>query len=1761
MKNQTPVAVVGIGAIMPDANDAGQFWQNILNNKNSISEVPENRWHPDLFYHPDPQIPDKTYSKIGGWVKNYEFNPINWGILIPPKVLENMDDSQKWAIAATRQALQDYGYPERPLNTERVAVILGNAMAGEHHYQTNLRIHAPEFTKALSDLAAFKSLSADIQKSLLSGMLTNIQDNTPPINEDTMPGELSNIIAGRVANVYNFGGPNFVTDAACASSLAALQSAVEGLAFHKFDAVLTGGIDRNMGPGSYVKFCKVGALSPDGSRPYAAGANGFVMGEGAAVFLLKRLEDAEHDGDKIYAVIRGIGSSSDGKGKGITAPNPAGQERAISRAWKNAGVNPASVGLIEGHGTSTRVGDRVEIQSLAAIFGEIGLKNHSVGLGSVKSNIGHLKSAAGAAGLLKAIYALEKKILPPSANFKVPNPEINFDNLPFYVVTEPQEWERLDGEIRRAGVSSFGFGGTNFHVILEEYIPSMFEPEKQITPVKKAETETILPSPQKEVVMVMKDDQNELNQFVYLSENTTAELRNQLTALIENANQGNFSNSSVPGTKALSKQERLVISYQSDEDFLKKAKKALQGLESDQDTPWKAYTSRGIYRGTGKPGKVAFLFPGQGSQYANMLKDLADQYPIVRATFAEADEIMNSHLGRPLTNYIFTEDTSEESIAQTEEALKDTTITQPAVLTANIAIMRLLAQNNIYPDALIGHSLGEYAALVAADALSFKDALEVVSARGHAMAALEVEDNGCMAAVLAPIKDVEKILETIDEYVVLANINSPVQSVVGGNVKAVELAIEKFKDAGMQAVKIPVSHAFHTKIVAPAADTLRKMIEGMDLQVPSLPIAANVTGNIYPDSRSEIVDMLSDHIASPVQFVKGIQTLYDSGCRIFVESGPKRVLNSLANDILKEHEDAAIIATNHPRKGGVESFHEALCQCYALGLGTEKEPVFEIGTAPTKAREPLQVEPTVIQPDICEPQRITGSVVISGAGIGLPGRSKHVFSEDNIERILNGESFIEPLPTDIRQGMLDKKVTRLIKSDAGAQMIVLDDLDQTIKLAGQTGDFDLAEEFGVPKERVVALDITTQLAIAAGIEALKDAGIPLVMHYKQTSTGSYLPDRWMLPAPMRDDTGIIFGSAFPGLDQLSDEADRYYEDKQLNRQLEDLKQILSLTPQDNSTLIAVLQEKIAGIEQQIAELDYRFDRKFIFRVLNMGHSQFAEYIGARGPNTAVNAACATTTHAISIAEDWIRNGRCQRVVIVAGDDVTGGSLISWVGTGLLASGATTTEGNLENAALPFDRRRNGMIMGMGAAALVVESEDSVRERGMQGICEVLSTDTANSAFHGTRLDVNHVSRIMQRVLDVAEKRFDIDRHEIASKTMFMSHETYTPARGGSAAAEIEALKSTFATDADQILIANTKGYTGHTMGVGIEDVVAVKALEHGIVPPIANIHRDFEPDPDLGSLNLSKGGTADIQYALRLGAGFGSQVAMTLLRKIPDTKNRVNQSAYKQWLSAVSGNPEPEIEIKKHTLRFVDKGVPSETPTPSKWVYGHGPSLWAAVPVQKDSPSPIPETEKDSTLAVTSAAIPTEEEIKEFLLNLVSEKTGYPVEILEMDLDLEADLGIDTVKQAELFSAVRENYSIPRREDLMLIEYNTLQKVVEFVQDSIGTEMEPATTQNPIVGTAQDPISAAEDNEEEKVSQTLPSEDEVEDFLLNLVSQKTGYPIEVLELDLDLEADLGIDTVKQAELFSAVRENYNIPCREDLMLVEYNTLEKVIGFV
>ena len=506
----------------------------------------------------------------------------------------------------------------------------------------------------------------------------------------------------------------------------------------------------------------------------------------------------------------------------------------------------------------------------------------------------------------------------------------------------------------------------------------------------------------------------------------------------------------------------------------------------------------------------------------------------------------------------------------------------------------------------------------------------------------------------------------------------------------------------------------------------------------------------------------------------------------------------------------------------------------------------------------------------------------------------------------------------------------------------------------------------------------------------------------------------------------------------------------------------------DSVLEQEIERRTEDLRDAIEKEPYVFDRRFLLRTLSMGHSQFAEFIGARGPNTQINSACASTTQAVALAQDWINAGRCRRVIIVSADDVTSDHSIEWFGAGFLASGAAATDEVVEEAATPFDRRRHGLIVGMGAAGLVVESADAARERGIQPICEVLSTVTANSAFHGTRLDVQHIGQMMENLIAQAEAKHGISREQIASHAVFVSHETYTPARGGSASAEIHALRHVFGAAADQIVIANTKGQTGHAMGTGIEDVLAVKALETGLVPPVANFK---EVDPELGTLNLSKGGGYPIEYAIRLGAGFGSQISMSLLRwNAPkDGGHRrpndlgyayriVDEDCWKSWLSQIAGYPTADLEVVHRTLRVRDQKpaarVAEVAKSPAEAPAVPVPTTPASVPQSPLTEPPHPMVEakvetKTPTLAPLSPPKPVVQgdSVKDRVLALVAEKTGYPVDMLDLDLDLEADLGIDTVKQAEVMATIREAYGIVRDDTIRLRDFPTLARVIQFVHD------------------------------------------------------------------------------------------------------------------
>ena len=1871
-----PIAVVGVGAMMPDADDIEQFWQNIVDAKVSIKDVEESRWPgkiENFWKSGGPGNIDEgfTYAKIGAFVEGFEFNWRRWRQ--PPGTLGQIDPCQLWAVEVSAAALDSSGYNdgEKQFDRSKCGVVFANALGGENRNLSNIRVWS-NHTKNVAIKHGLPEDKAEVFRE-------EIVEHSPRIDEDTMPGELANVVSGRVANLLDLQGPNYTTDAACASSMAAILDACRLLQSRQVDLMLAGAADRTMDPATYAKFSAIGALSPSHSTPFDARANGFVMGEGAGVLILKRLSDAINDGDEIHAVIRGVGSSSDGRGKGITAPSQRGQVQAISRAYNQAGYDASSVELVEAHGTSTKVGDATELSSLSTLWTGFSGGNH-VAVGSIKSQIGHLKAAAGIAGVIKGVMALHHAIIPPSAGFETPNPTVQWDEIPFFVPTQARKWARPLENPRRAGISAFGFGGTNFHIALEGYEPEYHIPmanswqQKWSGNAAKSSAPSILDASANPTMN--HEELKSIEGGILLLSADSIELL--MSKLKNQSFEGSSFDEDCRGRRLSvelmqasdfdkSDSYRMAIVATSWADYDKRVGLALKAMEDSNK--WGFLQSQGVMI-TNEPilpakAKIAHMYPGQGSQYVGMTYDLNKRYTSVQKVWEKSDETMVEVLeGETLSSFVLRTGLSKEELIESEHKLKQTEYTQPAMLTADLAIERLLNAHGQTPDMVAGHSLGEYAALMSSGILNMDGALRASAARGTEMGSVQIDDKGLMASVTAPYEEVEKVLNSADGYVIAANKNSPKMTVIAGESEAVKAVMRDFEAKGFSTTQLATSHAFHSRIVAPANEPLRRFLETLEIKWPQIPITANFDGEFYEmsgaDSKTSVLAKLAPQMASSVEWTSQIEKMYDSGARVFIEVGPKRALTMFATQIL-EGKPHLPIMTNHPKQGGIASFLTAMAGLYLAGrtlqwpssTSEELSEAFRAGPIEAHSQvtsfpppKPLTNNPPPSQSaaksspsasvvamvevsledaknayvgdclsplsgypakfcngmvnlrnvlglsssqinqviakisnecdtdsefDISKAEvaqdfsrwiktppksylsktttttskphlivadsvqnnssRESDPIVISGISLGLPGGEK-VFSEDAFERLVRGETCITEVSNEYKQRLLDKNIVRLIKGrDGSVNMEKATQFSDIPQLAGVKAAFDLAAEFGIDPKAVMAWDITTQLSVAAGLLALRDAGIPLTPVEQTGKKGLRLITNWQVPQVQRDRTGIIFAFCFPGLQMAMKHAKNNGDDG-----------------------------------------EGRFDRRYLFQVLNMGHSQFAQYTGIRGPNTTLNLACASATAAFSTAEDWLENDRADRVVIISADDVTGEDLWEWMGSGFAASGAASTGNKVEESALPFDRRRNGMVLGMGAAAFVVERNSMAQERGVQPIAELLGTKISNSAYHGTRLDVEHVAQTVNQFIGNMEAKWNLDRHQIAPETVFFSHETYTPARGGSAQSEVKALRDTFTTSANKLIIANTKGFTGHPMGVGIEDASMYYGLLTGRIPPIANYR---EKDPELGELNLSTGGEyPELKYGLRFGAGFGSQIALSLARKWDVIGERIDGSKFMAWIRQLAQSDDVVLRVLDGKLvSYVDGsnnlhgGIQGEAWDVTNKFEGlpiNQPMV--AEQVQEKAPNDVPQILDEVIAAPVVQQNSGGKEVVDAVIDVVVKHTGYPADFVELDQDLEGELGIDTVKQAEIMAEIRSRFGLPVDEDFVLSDYPTLNHMIGYIdQMSGGSSTAAQAVAAPVVAAVevvQDVVTdVVEEVAQAKPEAVLVSDDDLVQTVIEVVVEHTGYPADFIELDQDLEGELGIDTVKQAEIMADIRSKFSLPVDEDFVLSDYPTLNHMIAYI
>jgi polyketide-type polyunsaturated fatty acid synthase PfaA len=915
------IAIVGMGALFPGALNPADFWRNLLSARQLIRDVPEGYWLAEDFYDPNPRVPDKVYVKRGAFLDPVDFDPMKYGV--PPKLLTSTDTCQLLALMVADQVLRDtFGGKFDHVSRDRVGCVLGVCSGLELVGEMAGRLQRPAFVKTLRE----HGLPED-EVQAISNAIVNLG---PEWNESTFPGLLNNVVTGRITNHFDLGGPNFTTDAACASSFASVAMASHMLRQGDADLVIAGGADTTNDPFTFMCFSKTPALSMSSTcRPFSESSDGTMLGEGIGMLMLKRLADAERDGDRIYGVIRGIGSSSDGRAKSIYAPRWEGQVKSLRRCYEEAGYGPDTVTLAEAHGTGTKAGDLAEFKALTEVFGGSGREDKQwCALGSIKSQLGHTKAAAGAVGLMKAVLALHDKVLPPTFGIDKPATKLEIEKTPFYLNTVPRPWIREGDQPRRAAVSSFGFGGTNFHITLEEY-------------TGKRERALRLRALPTELVLFSGDDRAAVAKSA--RELATTPVRPGVIAHIARESQQRFSASA---------KARLAVIAADGDELRTRLEQAIKSLDEGKG-PTFAVPGSVFYSEQPADGGLAFVFSGQGSQYVSMGSDVASAFDASRAVW---DEEANAKVGdEPLHRVVFPKPVfTDEEREAAEKRLRATEWAQPAIGAVSASLLALLDAAGVKPDCVAGHSFGEVSALYAAGVLDRPSFLRVARQRGELMAHAAGADGGGMSAVAAPVGKVEAVLKEIGSAAVVANHNDPKQVVISGSILAIEEAEKRFAADGVKVQRLPVAAAFHSSIVASSVAPFAKALDGIAFQSPAVTVFANATAEPYPTAPDAVRELLSSSIAKRVRFVDVVEAMYARGVRTFVEVGPGAVLTAMIDRICGDRPHRAV-ALDRTGRHGVTCLWQSLAQVAIAGHAVDFSALwreFDLGPDPRAEPKP-----------------------------------------------------------------------------------------------------------------------------------------------------------------------------------------------------------------------------------------------------------------------------------------------------------------------------------------------------------------------------------------------------------------------------------------------------------------------------------------------------------------------------------------------------------------------------------------------------------------------------------------------------------------------------------------------------------------------------------------------------------------------------------------------------------------------------------------
>lgn len=859
MAKAEPIAVVGMACRFPgNANSPEELWELLRNGGDGIIDVPAERWDGDSFYDADPETPGKMITRQGGFLKDIDqFDAGFFGI--SPREANSMDPHQRLLLQTAWQALENGGFDINGLYGSRTGVYVGIS-----NFEYGARLLWPENP---DDITAYSGTGGSL-----------------------------GVTAGRLSYTLGFTGPSMIIDTACSSSLVTTHLAMQALRLGECDLALSAGVNLIFGPQTHINFSKARMLAPDGHcKTFSADADGYARGEGVGVILLKRLSDAERDKDHIIALLRGSAVNQDGPSGGLTVPNGPSQVKVIRAALENARLDPDRVGYIEAHGTGTPLGDPIEIGALTTVFGkEKRPASSPLYVASIKTNVGHLESAAGIAGIIKSILSVQHGFIPPHQNFQSPNLNIDWDNAPVTIPKQLTEWA---DEERIAGVSGFSFSGTNAHLILSNYKATVPE-------TSEFEMNGKLPTGQPLSRLMVLSSIHEANLHA-LSENVVDDLRK-----LAPEKWSHYCVSSAKGRGHYRHRLALVAGTPSEAADLLESGSVLTGKRGSS------------------PRRIAFMFTGQGSQYINMGRQLYEEEPLFRSIMEECDAIVTPLIGRSMLDMLYPDQTGGESISlnekksqknQDENDIKDsrngqklpdeqellidrTEFTQPLLFSVEYALAKLWRSWGIEPDALIGHSLGELTAVTVAGLWSLKDALTLVCSRGSLMA--EMCSEGAMAAIRMSEGDVATQLKK-NKWASgfnIASINGPESVVVAGDVESIDRFIDEMTKIGSEVKRLRVSHAFHSPLVEPMIKKFGSVASGITFGKPDIPVISNVTGDFFDSNKMKDVRYWQEHIRQPVRFFQGLSSLLDDGFNTFIEIGPKPTLSAMGQIAAEGHD-------------------------------------------------------------------------------------------------------------------------------------------------------------------------------------------------------------------------------------------------------------------------------------------------------------------------------------------------------------------------------------------------------------------------------------------------------------------------------------------------------------------------------------------------------------------------------------------------------------------------------------------------------------------------------------------------------------------------------------------------------------------------------------------------------------------------------------------------------------------------------------------